>query len=495
MATSISSTNGSLASTGSISSAGLGSGLDVNSIVTQLMAVENRPLTLLQQTATDLNTKLSNVGKMQSLFATLRDKAAALSSSTLWAGTTSRSSDAASVKVSTGANAASGAYAVTVNKLAVGQTVISAALPAATSTLGQGTLTIELGSYGAGSPAADFTAKAGSSPVTIDIGSGDTSLAAIRDKINSAQAGVTAAIVTDASGARLSLRSAATGAENAFRISATEASDDGSAATGLSALAYDGTAASSTLSRSMAAGNAEATVNGISVSSASNTLDNVVDGLTLTLQKVTSTEVNVTVAADTDGVKTAVTDFVSAFNGLASFIKTQTAYNPDSKVAGALQGDQATLALQSQLRNVLNVASTASGTWSKLSEIGLTVATDGTLATDSTKLGNALGNLGELKKLLATDGATNADSGFARRFKNLADVALGSDGSFNSRTSGLRTSLDRNSKSQDAMQQRLTQTESRLRKQYQSLDTKMSQLTSLSNYMTQQITKLNASNG
>ena len=369
----------------------------------------------------------------------------------------------------------------------------STAQPASTSTLGEGTLTIELGTWGDGDPAADFTAKSGSSAVAITIGAGETSLAAIRDKINSAGAGVTATLVTDASGTRLSLRSRETGAENAFRVSVDETNDDGDAASGLSALGYDATLAGSPMARTTDAANAQLRVNGIELSAASNTLTDVVDGLTLTLSKTTSSPVDVAVATDTATVKTAVTDFVTAFNNLASFIRTQTAYNADSKTAGALQGDQGTLSLQAQLRAALNEGSSASSTWSRLSEIGIAMKSDGTLETNATKLDNALGNLGEMKKLMAGDGSTTAEMGFVRRFKNLADAALGSSGLFDSRNASLQASIDRNNKSQDSMSLKLEKTRARLQAQYSALDTKMASLTNLSTYMTQQITQMNKS--
>lgn len=483
----------SVSGVGSITSTGIGSGLDVTTILDKLMAVEERPLTLLKTAATTLNTRLSNVGKMQGYFSALRDKANALTSPTLWTGTTATSADAASVKVSTGNNAVAGSYAVNVQRLATGQTVSGAPLASSAATLSEGTLTIELGSYGSGSPAADFTAKTGAAPVSISIGAGDTSLAAIRDKINSAGAGVVATIVSDASGARLSLRSKDTGAENAFRVTVAETTDDGNANTGLSALGYDATAADSPLARTASAVDAALSINGIALTSASNTLTDVVDGLTVNLLKTTSANVDVAVATDTATVKTAITDFVSAFNTLASFIKAQTDYNPDSKTGGALQGDQSTLALQNQLRAVLNEGNSASSSWSRLSEIGLSLKSDGTLETNTTKLDNALGNLPELKKLLSADGATTSGTGFVRRYKNLADAALGSSGVFESRTAGIRASVDRNSKSQELMQVRLDQTKARLQAQYSALDTKMATLTNLSTYMTQQITQFNKS--
>ena len=483
----------SVSGVGSITSTGLGSGLNVTDILDRLMAVEQRPLQLLQTAGSALNTKLSNVSKLQGYFATMRDKANALTAPTLWSGTTATSADTASVKVSTGTNAVAGSYAVNVSRLAVGQTVTSTAQPTSASTLGEGTLTIELGAWGAGDPAAGFTAKAGASAVSISIGPGDTSLSAIRDKINSAGAGVTASLVTDTSGTRLSLRSQATGSENAFRISVAETNPDGDDAIGLSALGYDASATTSSMARTMTAANAELTVNGISLSATTNTLTNVVDGLTLNLIKPTTGDVDVSVATDTPSVKTAITEFVDAFNTLAGFIRTQTAYNVDSKSAGALQGDQSTLSLQSQLRGVLNQGSSASSTWSRLSDIGLALKSDGTLETNAAKLDNALGNLGELKKLMSGDGSTTADMGFVRRFKNLADAALGSSGLFESRNAGLRASVDRNTKDQDALELRLEKTRSRLQAQYSALDTKMASLGNLSTYMNQQITQMNNS--
>ncbi|MDP1902187.1 MAG: flagellar filament capping protein FliD [Rubrivivax sp.] len=482
-----------IAGVGSINSAGIGSGLDVNSIITQLMAVEQRPLVQLQTQASDIKAQVSTFGQLQSYFSALQDKSEALTDATLWGATTASSADASAVSVSSGTDAATGSYAVSVARLASMQTVTAAALASSTSTLNEGALTIELGTW-TGTPTSGFTAKTGSTPITVNIGAGETSLAAIRDKINAAGAGVTASIVNDASGARLSLRSSATGAENAFRITAAETVNDGVAGTGLSALAYDAAGGSSQMTRSETAVDAQATINGIAITSASNTLTNVVDGLTISLLKPTASAVSVTVAADTAGIKQKITDFIAAFNGAANFLRTQTAYNPDAKTGGALQGDQTAISLQRALRNVLNQASTASSAFSRLSDVGITMQADGTLAADATKLDAALGNLPELEKLLATQGADSASSGFMQRWENLADAALGTGGTFATRTESLNSRLSRNTKDQDSMQMRLGSIESRMRAQYTALDTKMAELNGLSAYMTQQFEQFNLSN-
>jgi flagellar hook-associated protein 2 len=484
----------SISGVGSISSAGLGSGLDVNAVVTQLMALESRPLNILKEEATSLNTRISTFGKLQSHFSTLRDKAGALSSNTLWGGTTATVADATSIKVTTGAGAAAGNYAVSVDKLASNQTITAAALPSATDHLNEGSITIELGSW-TGDPVSGFTAKAGATPVTVTIGTGETTLEGVRDRINAAGAGVVASIVNDANGARLSIRSKDTGAENGFRITTTETVDDSNVAVGLSSLNFDQLDPGSQATLAQSAANAQATVNGIPITSASNTLTNVVDGLTINLLKKTTAPVDVSVATDTETVKTKVTEFVTAFNELANYMRTQMAYNPDSKNGGALQGDQSAVALLNRLRGVINVASTASAKWTRLSEVGIAMKSDGTLAVDSTKLGNAVADLGELKKLFATDGTDTESSGFMRRFKEVADAALGSEGTFESRNLSLKEMLRRNTRNQDSMQVRLDQTEARLRRQYTALDATMAQLNGLSSYLGQQLksTNLNTS--
>ena len=126
----------------SISSTGIGSGLDVESIVTQLMALEKRPLNLLQQAKNSLDTRLSAIGTLQSRMSALRDSSNALTSLTLWNQTTATSSNAGALRVSTSAGAATGSYAVQVNRLASTQTLASSAFSGADAAVGEGSLMI-----------------------------------------------------------------------------------------------------------------------------------------------------------------------------------------------------------------------------------------------------------------------------------------------------------------------------------------------------------------
>ncbi|HEY8974083.1 MAG TPA: flagellar filament capping protein FliD [Burkholderiaceae bacterium] len=490
--------------TGSISSAGIGSGLDVKSIITSLMAVESQPLTLLQQKAASVQTEISAVGQIQSLTSTLSDKAHALSSSTLWTQTTSTSADTTAVTADTAnGTAAPGDYSVSVQQLAQGQTVTSPA--AAGSTLNAGTISIQLGTYksdGATPPTVTF--EAASSPkVDIPIGASQTSLSAIRDQINSYNAGVQASIITDANGSRLSLRSTSTGAANAFQVTTTETTDDGVAGTGLSALNFDASTAAtnSQMVLNQSAVNAKATVNGIDIESASNKLSNISDGLSLTLLRKTTDPVDVTVAADTGSMQKAITDFVSAYSALQSYISLQTKYDASTAVAqgtsrqdGPLQGDPSIVGFQNQLRGIINTTSTTSSMFARLSDIGIAVQTDGTLAVSSpNKMTSALAHPDELAKLFSTWGTTNENTGIAQRFAALADKANATDGSLFSRTAGLKGELSRNQQQQDDMQTHLDATQERLTAQYQALDTTMSKMNALSSYVTQQIAVMNKS--
>jgi flagellar hook-associated protein 2 len=464
-------------STGTVSSAGIGSGLDVNSIVTQLMAIEQQPLTALQTKASTIQTTVSEYGKIKSDLSTLNDLSVKLASATTWAQTTSTSSDTTSVTASTN-GAATGTYSVQVTQLASVQTLASATFASTSSTPGAGTLHIELGTWGAGQTS--FTPKSGATAVDISIADTDT-LTDVRDKINASGAGVTAMIMTDASGSRLLMRSNVTGADSAFRTS------------GISSLAFDPSAGASTMTQTQTAANAAATVNGLAVSSTSNTLTNIVDGLTLTLGAVTTQPTTITVATDTTALKKTMTDFAAAYSAVMALFAADTKYDATTKKSGVLQGDSAVVGLQRQLRALAGGITGASTAFTHLSDAGFQIQRDGSMTADSTKLDNALANLPELKKMFANSSATDTTvDGFAKRFRVFTDNVLGVNGTMTTRTAGLNDELKRNQTDQDNLNLRLAAIEKRMRAQYTALDATMSQLNSTSAYLTQQITAMNA---
>ena len=368
--------------TGTISSAGIGSGLDVSAIVTSLMAVEKRPLTKLQATATTMQTKLSAFGQMQSFMSTFRDAAAQLQKADSYSVTSSSSTDATQVGVASTIKAIPGSYAVSVTSLSSTQSAVSASgqFSASTDVVGTGSITLSMGTWSTGQTS--FTAKPGTADVVIPIGASENTLAGIRDKINAANAGVSATIVTDATGSRLALQSSATGAANGFRVRVTDDTD----ALGLSRLAFDPPSGASGMALTQSATNTKASINGIAVETADNTLTNVVDGMTFNLFKVTTSPVTVTVARNIDSVKALVTGFVASYNALSSFLSSATQYDSSTKTGALLQGDATTTGLQNQLRSMISQGGTASATFGSLSSIGLEFQKDGRLKVNDTKL-------------------------------------------------------------------------------------------------------------
>jgi flagellar hook-associated protein 2 len=483
-----------------ISSAGIGSNLPVDSIVSGLLAVERKPIDLLKTQNTQLQTSLSTYGKLQSALSTLRDAAAKLAKPEIWATTSASSSDANAVSVTTTDTASPGSYSIAVAALASAQLGATPAFASSTAVVGQGTLHIDLGTWGtdADTAGAKFTPKTGSSTLDISIGPGEDTLEKVRDKINSAGAGITASIVNDANGARLAIKSSTTGLDNGFRISVDDADGGNADTAGLSALAYDPENGVSALNVKQSAANAKATINGLEVESATNTLSNVVDGLNVTLGKVTKvngvdTPINITVTQDTATISKAITDYATAYSDVAKFLKDQTKYDADSKTGGPLQGDRAATSMISQLRSALTGTSTASSTFQRLADVGLDPIADGSIKVNTAKLNSALGNLSELKKMFA-DGSSDQDKqGLAVRMRKFADTAMGVDGSLTTRQDGLRRSLTANTKQQAQLEDRVTQTEKRLRAQYTALDSKMAQISGLSSYMTQQLAQFNSS--
>ncbi len=473
----------------SISSPGIGSGLDVNSIVTQLVAIEREPIKLLQQQATTVQSKLSIYGLIQSKLSALRDASAALTQSATWGQTLGSSSDPAAVGITTSSTTRAGSHTVQVTSLAAAQSAATATRYASVDAVfGEGTLQVQLGSWSGGA----FTPRSGAASVSITIGPGARTLAQVRDAINAGNAGVTASVLNDASGSRLVLRSSATGAENGFTVGVTDADGGNADASGLSALAYDPAGGATSLTLAQPAADAHALIDNLPVVSASNTLAGVIDGITLTLSKVTTGTVQVDAASDKDSIRKKIDAFVSAYNEVNALLAAQTKYDAASKVAGALQGDSAALGIRSQLRNLLGASSAASGVFGRLSDIGFDVKTDGSIAVNETKLGNGIANLAEIAKLFSgSDALVPANNGIATQLRKLTERMLAFDGTVQSHTEGLQNRLDQNRERQDRLESRVTRTEARLRAQYAALDTQMNQLAGLSNYVSQQITNWN----
>ncbi len=473
-----------------ISAPGVGSGLDVKSIVSQLLAIERRPIEQLQSSASKMQTQISALGKLQSTLATLQSAASKLTRSDTWGAVTATSSRSQAVTASVSPGAPAGSYSVVVQQLASGQSLASSAYADRTAVLGQGTLRIELGNW----DAVPAVPKAGSNATEVVIGPDDQTLEGIRDRINAAEAGVSASIVNDADGARLVIRSRDTGVENGFRIQVSGDSDGNDTDTGgLSALAFDASGGASQLVRTKSAADALAEIDGLAVRSTSNTLSDVVGGLSLTLTQAGAEPVLVSVSPDAASLRKSIDEFVTAYNEVVGLLRQQTKVNPGGNGAGPLQGDRSVAMLTSKLRGLLGDNSTASSVFTRLSDIGFDVQTDGTIKVVGGKLDNALSNLGELRKLFAGTGAGPAATGFAHRLDDWLDAVLGNDGVLDSRSDGLNARLKANRSQQLRLEDRVALTEQRLLRQYTALDAQLGQLNGLASYMTQQIAQFNRS--
>ncbi|PND36012.1 flagellar hook protein [Paucibacter aquatile] len=473
----------------SITSAGIGSGLDIESLITKLVSVERKPIATLKTATDGLKTQLSAYGKVQSSLSALRDAAAKLTNPDTWGAGLGTSSDASSVSVTPGPGAAAGNVAVSVSRLATAQSVSTSYQPA-TGPIGQGSITIELGKWNADQTS--FDPKAGSSAVTIDISEGGNTLAQIRDKINAAKAGVTASIVTDQGGSRLVMRSTETGASNGFRIGVIDGDGllDGQ---GLDALSFDPrTPDASKATQNQAAGNALAKLNGLDIESEANTLKDSIDGLTINLLKPTTADVNLTISADKEAIKKAVTDFATAYSSLAALVKDQTKYDQANKTAGTLQGEGSVLSVQSAMRGVSGGTTTLGGKFSRLADIGLDPVADGSLKVTTTKLDKSMADLDSLKQLfMAVDNGNAENSGIAQRMRKFADQALGIDGSLSTRQKGLQDRINGNALQSTKLEEKATLAETRLRARYTALDVQMGKLNNLSSYVSQQMALLN----
>ncbi|MGC4059449.1 MAG: flagellar filament capping protein FliD [Aquabacterium sp.] len=487
---------------GTISSLGVGSGLDSNTIVSKLVALERQPITDLQTAATKIQAKISAFGQIQSAVSTLHDAAQKLANPAIWSSTTSTSSDSNAVSFTTDTGAAVGNYTVSVTALATPQSVVTnTALASTTSTLGSGTLTFDLGTWSNGV----FTGKTGASSVSVNIASTDT-LEDIRDKINGSGAGVMASIVSDSSGARLAISSSTTGAANGFRITASDSDGNNADDAGLSALAYDPANGTTGTKPTRTASDAAATINGVNVTSSTNKFSNVLTGISFTVGKLTTTSskdvppvvtdspVNVQVSQDNDTISKAINDFATSYSALATLLQNDTKYDDSTKTAGPLQADSTAVSIMNQFRALIGSSTPASSKYGTLSSIGVTIQTGGTLSVDSTKLTNALGNLSDVKKLFSNaDLGNSANDGIATKLRTLTDDLMGFDGALTTRTAGLNQSVTDNQKQQDALDARATLYENRLKAQYSALDTTMASLNGTSSYVTQMITAMNKS--
>ncbi|MES2070377.1 MAG: flagellar filament capping protein FliD [Pseudomonadota bacterium] len=398
----------------SVSAAG---SIDVNSIVSQLMTVEARPLQLLQVKEASYTAKLSAYGSLSGALGTFKSSLLSLSDSAKYRALSATASDSTILSATAGTGASKATYSVNVTKLAQAQSLATAGQTSATALIGTGastTITFQFGGITGGTlnpdgtyTGASFAQDGSQGTGTVTIDSSNNSLQGIRDAINKAGLGVTAAIVSDGSASpnRLVLTSTKTGQTSSMNISVS-----GDAAI-QNLLAYDPTATQN-LTQKSTAQNAQLTINGIDVTSPTNSVTGAIEGVTVNVAKIGTSTLKL--AGDTSTVTTSITAFVKAYNDLNTTITNltqpgkQTSLGSAPTGGGPLVGDGATRNIQNSIRQMFtaNIPGLDGGL-KNFSQIGITFQPDGTLALDSAKLASALSNNpSDVEKLLATSGDT-----------------------------------------------------------------------------------------
>lgn len=466
-----------------ISVPGIGSGLDINSIITSLVAAEGDAKTLLlanQRSSTEF--EISAYGALKSTLSTFSSSLTFLKSETNFQSNTLLSSDGTIFTATTSSSSvvtggiAPGVFDVEVRDLAEAHKLLSPGFTDQDTVVGTGTLTISVGTD--------------SFDVAID-GNNNT-LAGIRSAINDASdnTGVSATIVNvdDGGGgteAKLVLSSDNTGTDNAITVTVDDGDLNDTDASGLSAFYYDTSDATTPerLTEINAALDAEVYIDGQKVLSSSNTVVDAIDGLTINLLKEDSgTTYSLTVAADAETIKSNIQSFVTNYNTLRTFINDVTEFDPATGDAAVLLGDATTRNLSNQIRTQISDSVTdVNGQFSTLVDLGITSNSNGTLVIDNTKLDAALNT--DMDSVAELFSSTN---GVATKLDSIVNEYVKTNGLLDQKTEGLSETVTGINEDLEALQLSLTALEERLRAQFTAMDAIVSQLNSTSSFLTQQ---------
>lgn len=430
-----------------IVSGGIGSGLDVNGLVSQLMALERRPLSLLESKKSAFNSQLSAYGRIKSDLDAFRTAASALKGIGTFDLFKVASTDEKVLAATASSTASAGPHTVNVQSLARAQIQVAGTGYTDTSTA--------LGLTG------DLTFSFGTSSFSVTVNAGAT-LADIQSAINTAtgNTGVTASILNDgtANGNRLVLTAKNTGTDSVVTIG-------GSLAPGF------------VFGETVPAANAVIDVDGVlGIQKQSNTVTDVVPGVTLQLKDTGTT--TVTVTRDNEGIAEKVTAFVDAYNKLATTIGDLR------KKGGVLEADGSARSVIGELQTEFNTAVAISGNaYGYLAEVGVSFGKDGKLSLDKSAFSSALDkNLGSVVALF-----TDQTQGFATRLYNRANGMLQADGIIDSREDGLNERIRFTDGNMDQLKVRLENVERRLRAQFAALDSLVGSLQQTSSFLTSQL--------
>ncbi|RNL64656.1 flagellar filament capping protein FliD [Zhongshania marina] len=455
----------------SITASGIGSGLDINNIVSQLVSAERAPTeNRLNSKESLIQARLSAFGSLKSALTNFQSSLSTLKNADNYTKRTATISDSTVFSATTSASAAPGSYSVKVEQLATSHKIASQAYTDSNTSVGSGEMT--------------FTINGES--FSVAIADDANSLADIRDAVNTASdnSGVTASIINDQDGAHLVFSATKTGVENAVNIAVSNgASGD------LSQLVYDtnlGVQLSS-MSEKAEALDSIVIIDGFTQTSANTKIEGMIEGVSLDLKKALPGEsLSLKVQLDTKSIKTAVEGFVSNYNSLMTTINDLTAYNAESKTAGLLQGDSATRNIANQLRKEMgSIVGGLDTELDSLAELGITTGDKNKLVIDSTKFADVISS--DFDKL---SGIFSSESGYAVRLDSLIGNLTASGGILSNRTDGLNSEVKRINQQREALEARIVGIEARYQAQFSALDSLLGQLNSTGEFLTQQLANL-----
>lgn len=453
---------------------GIGSGIDINSIVGALVNAEKAPkeaqLARLEKAST---TKFSALGQLKGALSEFQTAMKDLNSLALFEKRTATSSNSSALTASATKTALAGTYQVTVERLASSSKVATAALAGGFTASADGTLTVKLGASDVG--------------VDVAIATGDT-LENIRDKLNAdlKDKGITANIVNNpADGkSRLVLNAKDTGTGKDISIETADPALTALAVDGSSPVLGDGAG------YLQQAADAEFTIDGLALKSPSNTVDAAIPDVTFTL--VGKTEVgkplSLTVGQDKSGVTANIKKFVDAYNKLIATTGQLTNVTQvgegKAPVVGGLVGDATVRTLLSGVRNELVNPANQEGV-QFLADLGITTQKDGTLKIDNTKLDKALTDNFDAVGTFFT-----GENGLMSRVDKRIDGYIQAGGVLEQRMKGLQSTISDIDKQKETLTRRVEQIQARLFAQFNAMDALVGRLNDTSSRLTQALGSL-----
>ncbi len=458
-----------------ITSLGVGSGLDLTGLLDQLQDAERGKLAPITRQKEQQQAKISAFGQLQTSLNGFQDALAKINDPKLYQSLSANVRGDA-IKATTTASALPGSYRVEVSQLATSGTLASNRIT------GEKNAALDL--QGATAIRLNF---GNSDTIKIDLAA-DSSLTDIRDAINAnKEAGVNATIINDGTGYRLALSSKTTGADASI---ASFGFVDAAGATVAGPFAEDA-------ATKQAGEDAALTVNGIAISNANNQIEGAIQGVTLNLAELsiadgeTATS-TVNVERDTLKQREAISGFVKAFNDLKGTIGKLTSFNGDSETAGELVGDSTVRTIESRLRSVLT-GGVAGGELSTLNQLGITLQRDGTLEMDDDTISDLVANNPQALSDFFVGG--EAGNGLAAQLDSTVERMLGDNGVVKLAISGAENRVKSLDERYERMEVTIERTISRYRTQFGQLDSMIAQMNSMSTYLTQQFDALDAQLG